>query len=167
MMLLKQVWDNIKHGSITILFYRMNLSRFIIMPVVRRNWRCLIRAVRVFMRDFRWRRLLNGCIWAINRCVPCMNWPYPRWSMSRVFAILSGQPDCYKKPKSSGSGQYGCPWNQSHRAEGAVTALRELFHFSYWLVKHAKGNKPDASIAFSAGALPQNPASGSKTLRFG
>lgn len=33
----------------------------------------------------------------------------------------------------------------------AITALRELFHFSYWLVRtYAKGQKPDSSITFSA-----------------
>lgn len=38
----------------------------------------------------------------------------------------------------------------------AVTALRELFHFSYWLVRtYAKGAKPEAGLQFSADALPK------------
>lgn len=37
----------------------------------------------------------------------------------------------------------------------AVTTLRELFHFSYWLVRtYAKGTKPEAGLQFSADALP-------------
>ncbi len=38
----------------------------------------------------------------------------------------------------------------------AVTALRELFHFSYWLVHtYARKAKPSAGIAFSPNTLPQ------------
>ena len=40
--------------------------------------------------------------------------------------------------------------------QSATTALRELFHFSYWFVRtYAKGAKPDAGIQFSADALPR------------
>lgn len=47
----------------------------------------------------------------------------------------------------------------------AVTALRELFHFSYWLVRtYAKGNKPEASVTFSADSLPQTKQVEAKTL---
>jgi type I restriction enzyme R subunit len=42
-------------------------------------------------------------------------------------------------------------------AGDGVTTLRELFHFSYWLVHtYAKGAKPPAALAFSAEALPLN-----------
>jgi len=38
----------------------------------------------------------------------------------------------------------------------AVAAVRELFHFSYWLVRtYGRGPKPDAAIAFNADALPK------------
>lgn len=38
----------------------------------------------------------------------------------------------------------------------AVTAVRELFHFSYWMVRtYGRGAKPDAAIAFNADALPK------------
>ncbi len=38
----------------------------------------------------------------------------------------------------------------------SVTCVRELFHFSYWLVRtYARGAKPDASLAFSTDALPR------------
>ncbi|MFB1487396.1 MULTISPECIES: DEAD/DEAH box helicase family protein [unclassified Thiocapsa] len=38
----------------------------------------------------------------------------------------------------------------------ATVALRELFHFSYWLVRtYAKGKKPEAGLQFSADALPK------------
>jgi type I restriction enzyme R subunit len=41
-------------------------------------------------------------------------------------------------------------------SQSAATALRELFHFSYWFVRtYAKGAKPDAGIQFSADALPR------------
>ncbi|RTL81446.1 MAG: DUF4145 domain-containing protein [Hyphomicrobiales bacterium] len=40
--------------------------------------------------------------------------------------------------------------------QAAVTALREFFHFSYWLARtYAKGAKPAAAEQFSADALPR------------
>lgn len=40
--------------------------------------------------------------------------------------------------------------------QSAANALRELFHFSYWLVHtYAKGAKPNPSIQFSVEALPR------------
>lgn len=41
-------------------------------------------------------------------------------------------------------------------AQNALTCVRELFHFSYWLVRtYARGPKPDAALSFDANALPQ------------
>ena len=38
--------------------------------------------------------------------------------------------------------------------QNAITAVRELFHFSYWLVRtYARGKKPDAGLSFNANAL--------------
>ena len=43
--------------------------------------------------------------------------------------------------------------------QAAIDALRELFHFSYWLVRtYAKGAKPEAGIQFDPTALPQTQA---------
>ena len=43
--------------------------------------------------------------------------------------------------------------------QAAIDALRELFHFSYWLVRtYAKGAKPEAGIQFNFNALPQTQA---------
>lgn len=43
--------------------------------------------------------------------------------------------------------------------QAAVDALRELFHFSYWLVRtYAKGAKPEAGIQFNPNDLPQTQA---------
>ncbi|MGN6209457.1 DEAD/DEAH box helicase family protein [Asticcacaulis sp.] len=40
--------------------------------------------------------------------------------------------------------------------QSAITVLRELFHVSYWLVHtYARGEKPAASLSFSADALPR------------
>ena len=40
--------------------------------------------------------------------------------------------------------------------QAATTALRELFHFSYWFTRtYAKGAKPDAELQFSPDALPR------------
>jgi type I restriction enzyme R subunit len=42
------------------------------------------------------------------------------------------------------------------KQQAAVDALRELFHFCYWLVRtYAKGAKPEAGIQFDPTALPQ------------
>ena len=38
----------------------------------------------------------------------------------------------------------------------ALTAVRELFHVSYWLARtYARGAKPAAALAFDANALPR------------
>ncbi|WP_373532854.1 DEAD/DEAH box helicase family protein [Vampirovibrio sp.] len=48
----------------------------------------------------------------------------------------------------------------------AVTSLRELFHFSYWLVHtYAKGQKPSPAIVFSPENLPQTEQVESKRLQ--
>lgn len=40
--------------------------------------------------------------------------------------------------------------------QSSVTCVRELFHFSYWLVRtYARGPKPEAALAFSVDALPR------------
>jgi type I restriction enzyme, R subunit len=45
------------------------------------------------------------------------------------------------------------------------TSLRELFHFSYWLVRsYAKGKKPDATLEFSIDALPRTASVSAKNL---
>jgi len=47
----------------------------------------------------------------------------------------------------------------------AATALRELFHVAYWLVRtYAKGAKPAASLAFSRDALPRTATIPAATL---
>ncbi|MFM0122842.1 DEAD/DEAH box helicase family protein [Paraburkholderia sp. RL18-101-BIB-B] len=41
-------------------------------------------------------------------------------------------------------------------AQNAITCVRELFHFSYWLVRtYARGPKPDAALTFNSDALPR------------
>src|SRR5690606_1683991 len=38
----------------------------------------------------------------------------------------------------------------------AIVAVRELFHFNYWLVRtYARGAKPDAGLSFDQDALPR------------
>lgn len=49
--------------------------------------------------------------------------------------------------------------------QAAIDALRELFHFSYWLVRsYAKGTKPEAGIQFNPNGLPQTQAVEMATL---
>lgn len=47
--------------------------------------------------------------------------------------------------------------HDSHRKvseQSSITAIRELFHFSYWLVRtYAKGSKPAANIQFNPNSL--------------
>lgn len=48
----------------------------------------------------------------------------------------------------------------------AITAVRELFHFTYWLVRtYARGAKPAADIAFSGDALPRTAQVEATTLK--
>jgi type I restriction enzyme R subunit len=50
--------------------------------------------------------------------------------------------------------------------ERAVAAIRELFHFSFWLTRtYARGAKPAAGLVFSPQALPRTTAIGAATLR--
>ncbi|MGB2974399.1 MAG: DUF4145 domain-containing protein, partial [Candidatus Competibacter sp.] len=45
---------------------------------------------------------------------------------------------------------------QAVAPQASMAALRELFHFSYWLVRtYAKGAKPAATLQFSDAALPK------------
>lgn len=47
----------------------------------------------------------------------------------------------------------------------ATVALRELFHFAYWLVRtYAQGDKPEPGAQFSAEALPKTQQVEAKTL---
>ena len=47
----------------------------------------------------------------------------------------------------------------------AITAVRELFHIAYWLVRtYAKGAKPAAAVAFSADGLPRTTQVEASTL---
>ncbi|MBT4052910.1 MAG: DEAD/DEAH box helicase family protein [Bacteroidetes Order II. Incertae sedis bacterium] len=49
--------------------------------------------------------------------------------------------------------------------QSAVTSVRELFHFSYWLVRtYARGEKPDPGLQFSPQVLPQTKTIEVKTL---
>src|SRR4051794_275332 len=48
----------------------------------------------------------------------------------------------------------------------AITALRELFHFAYWLTRtYARGQKPDPSLTFSPEALPRTTQVAAATLK--
>lgn len=48
----------------------------------------------------------------------------------------------------------------------AITALRELFHISYWLVRtYARGTKPDPALTFDPDSLPRNAAISATSLR--
>ena len=45
---------------------------------------------------------------------------------------------------------------RSMRQFDSLTAVRELFHISFWLARtYARGAKPDATLAFDADALPK------------
>ena len=49
--------------------------------------------------------------------------------------------------------------------QAAATALRELFHFCYWLVRtYAKGTKPEAGLQFAPDALPKTTQVEASTL---
>src|SRR5690606_13864133 len=81
------------------------------------------------------------------------------------FRNLVGQPIVTKAKIIKDLGNMAVHETKAIGQERAVTALRELFHFSYWLVRtYAKGNKPEASIAFSADSLPQTKQVEAKTL---
>ena len=73
---------------------------------------------------------------------------------------------------SQGSGDQGCSATRPSTATGpiqpfdALTAVRDLFHVSYWLARtYARGAKPAPGLAFDAGALPRTAPIPKQTTR--
>jgi type I restriction enzyme R subunit len=82
-----------------------------------------------------------------------------------TFRDLVGQPLLTKAKLIKDLGNMAVHETKPVAQPKAVTALRELFHFSYWFVRtYAKGKKPESSIAFSADSLPHTAQVEAKTL---
>lgn len=55
--------------------------------------------------------------------------------------------------------------SRSVQPHEAITAVRELFHFTYWLARtYARGRQPDPGLAFRPNDLPRDGAVPAKTL---
>jgi type I restriction enzyme R subunit len=95
--------------------------------------------------------------------------PYERTLAARIheatFQKLVGPPLVAKARLIKDLGNRAAHEARAVPAADAVSAVRELFHVSYWLVRtYAKGAKPDPALRFSPQALPQNAAVPVQTL---
>jgi type I restriction enzyme, R subunit len=72
------------------------------------------------------------------------------------FRNLVGQPLLTKAKLIKDLGNRAVHSQKRVVAQDAITAIRELFHFTYWLARtYARGAKPDPVLSFSADALPR------------
>lgn len=100
---------------------------------------------------------------------PSLRSPYERSLAARIheatFQKLVGLPLVAKARIIKDLGNKAAHEAKAVPPADAITAVRELFHVSYWLVRtYANGAKPDPAIGFSPQALPRNAAVSAKTL---
>src|ERR1700719_1610983 len=105
----------------------------------------------------------------LYRCEPSLKSPYERSLAARIheatFQKLIGPPLVAKARIIKDLGNKAAHEAKAVPPADAITAVRELFHVSYWLVRtYANGAKPDPAIGFSPQALPRNAAVSAKTL---
>src|ERR1700681_4360869 len=99
----------------------------------------------------------------LYRFEPSLNDPYQTTLAARIheatFQKLVGQALVAKARIIKDLGNKAAHEAKAVPAADAITAVRELFHISYWLVRtYGKGAKPDPAVGFSPQALPQNAA---------
>lgn len=87
--------------------------------------------------------------------------PYETTLSARIheptFQALVGVALATKAKVVKDFGNKAAHEGRSFPAGDGVASVRELFHLSYWLVRtYARGAKPEASLQFSAAALPHN-----------
>ena len=105
----------------------------------------------------------------LYRCEPSLKSPYERSLAARIheatFQKLVGPPLVAKARIIKDLGNKAAHEAKAVPPADAITAVRELFHVSYWLVRtYANGAKPDPAIGFSPQALPRDAAVSAKTL---
>ena len=107
------------------------------------------------------RLALEAVVGWLYRAEKCLKTPYETTLSARIheatFQRLVGAALVAKARVIKDLGNRAAHEARAIPAGDGVTVLRELFHVSYWLVRtYAKGEKPPASLAFSAEALPLN-----------
>jgi type I restriction enzyme R subunit len=120
-----------------------------------------------------------ACVYARLALETVVNWlyryerslrdPYERTLAARVheptFQALIGAPLVAKARLIKDLGNRAAHEARAVPVADAISAVRELFHVSYWLVRtYARGAKPDPALTFSPQALPHNAAVPVKTL---
>jgi type I restriction enzyme, R subunit len=105
----------------------------------------------------------------LYRFEPSLKNPYDTTLAARIheatFQQLVGQALVAKARIIKDLGNKAAHEARAVPAADAITAVRELFHVSYWLARtYGKGAKPDPAAGFSPQALPQNAAVSAKTL---
>src|SRR3954451_5440187 len=96
--------------------------------------------------------------------------PYETTLSARIheptFRTLVGQPLVAKARIIKDIGNTAVHETRPVTPATAVTTLRELFHFAYWLTRtYARGQKPDPSLTFSPEALPRTTQVAAATLK--
>jgi type I restriction enzyme R subunit len=120
-----------------------------------------------------------ACVYARLALETMVNWlyrydgtlkpPYERTLSARIheptFRTLAGERIVAKARLVKNLGNTAAHEPKAVPFASAATALRELFHVAYWLVRtYAKGAKPAASLAFSQDALPRTATIPAATL---
>ena len=118
------------------------------------------------MRACAWRRRSSGCM---RTTAPCKS-PYDTALSALIheptFSGVVGNALVTKARIIKDHGNRAVHDTKPVAQQTAVTALRELFHFSYWLVRtYAKGAKPAAGLQFSAGRPAEDGADRSDDAR--
>jgi len=73
-----------------------------------------------------------------------------------TFRALVGNPLVTKARIIKDHGNAAAHETRAIPPSSAIIAVRELFHFSYWLVRtYARGTKPDAGLSFDQNVLPR------------
>ncbi len=84
---------------------------------------------------------------------------------AREFRTVAGNSILTKAKLIKDSGNRAVHSQREVQRHEAITAVRELFHFTYWLAHtYARQNPPDPGLAFRPNDLPQDGALPSKTL---
>jgi type I restriction enzyme, R subunit len=114
-----------------------------------------------------------ACVYARLSLETIVNWlyrheaslrsPYERTLSARIhepsFQTLVGPGLVAKARIIKDLGNQAAHEARAPTAGNAASAVRELFHIAYWLVRtYARGDKPASGIAFSVDALPQTTA---------
>lgn len=120
-----------------------------------------------------------SCFYARRALELAVNWAYEhdpilqlpyREDLSALihepsFRNMVGQAVFYKCRAIKDLGNHAVHSQKPMTTKESVSAVRELFHVSYWFVRtYAKGNRPEPGLSFDPAALPETTSVPKQTL---